>query len=211
MESSFLDVVWGALTLNEAALVALTQSSHSVRTSVFTLLLAGVSWMLGHCAVLFMNRVPPRRFVIRTLGLAGSFALGALFWVGSTWLIAAVLPGNRPVPLAVVLPLAAFAYAPMVLSVLILIPYVGSGVEAVLNTWTLLVLILGVMTTFEVGFVYGLLCALGGWAITRLLPRLAAGRLNMVSDNAWYRVTSAQLRTQGEVAAAESIGRYRSP
>ena len=126
------------------------------------------------------------------MGLAASFLVGAMIWVGSTWLIGAVLPGNRQVPLWIVLPLTAFAYAPLVLSVLIIIPYVGSGIEAVLNTWTLLALVVGVMVAFEVGFVYALVCAGLGWGITRLLPRLAGGRMNLLFENAWYRVNSSQ-------------------
>jgi hypothetical protein len=207
---SFLDVVFGALRLNEDVFVALVRSSDVVRISVTTLILVGLSWMVGHCAVLFMNRVPHPRFLVRTLGLAASFLLGALIWVGSTWLIGAVLPGNRQVPLWIVLPLTAFAYAPLVLSILIIIPYVGSGIEAVLNTWTLLALVVGVMVAFEVGFVYALVCAGIGWGITRLLPRLAGGRMNMLFENAWYRVNSGRVRAESELAAAETINRLRS-
>jgi hypothetical protein len=209
MDPSFLDVLFGSLTLNKDVYVALSQSSHVVRTSVTTLVVVGLSWMLGHCAVLFMNRVPPRGFVVRTVALAGSFLFGALVWVGSTWVVASVLPGDREVRVWTVLPLTAFAYAPLMLSVLIIIPYVGSGLESVLNTWTLLGLVLAVMTAFEIGFVLALGCALGGWALTRLAPRLAGGRLDPVFNNAWYRVTSGQMHAQGEAAAADSVARLR--
>jgi hypothetical protein len=209
MDPSLRDIVGGALTLNRDAFVALVQSEHPIRLSTTLLVLIGLSWMLGHCAVLFLNRVPPRRFVFRTLGLAGSFILGALLWVGSAWLVASVLPGNRQVPFWNVIPLTAFAYAPLVLSAFIIIPYIGSGIEAVLNTWTLLALVLAMSTAFEMGLVYALLCAGGGWLLTRFLPRLAGGRLNLVFNNAWYRVNSAQVRRQVEEAAAESVNRMR--
>jgi hypothetical protein len=210
MDPSLRDVVGGALTLNREAFAALVQSEHPIRISTTLLVLIGLSWMLGHCAVLFLNRVPPRRFILRTGALAASFILGALLWVGSAWLVASILPGNRQVPLWNVIPLTAFAYAPLVLSAFIIIPYVGSGIEAVLNTWTLLALVLGLSTAFEIGLVTALLCAGVGWLLTRLFPRLAGGRFNLVFDNAWYRVNSGQVRRQVEEAAAESASRLRS-
>jgi hypothetical protein len=211
MDPGVRDVVGGALTLNEDVFVALIRSSHVVQVSLLILVLVGLSWMVGHCAVLFLNKVPPGRFLVTTGGFAGSFVVGALIWVGSTWLVATVLPGNRGVPLWMVLPITAFAYAPLVLSVAIIFPYVGSGIEAVLNTWTLLALVLAVRVAFGVGIVEALLCALLGWGLTRLLPRVAGGRLNMVFENAWYGVTSAQARARGEAAAAEAVSRMRSP
>jgi hypothetical protein len=209
MNPTLREVVGGSLTLNREAFAALVQSEHPILISTTLLVLIGLSWMLGHCAVLFLNRVPPRRFILRTFALAGSFILGALMWVGSAWLIASILPGNRQVPLWIVIPLTAFAYAPLVLSALIIIPYVGSGIEAVLNTWTLLALIVGMSTAFEIGLVSALLCAGVGWLLTRFIPRLAGGRLNLVFNNAWYRVNSGQVRTEMEAAAAESVGRMR--
>jgi hypothetical protein len=211
VDPSIGDVFLGALTLNEDVFVALLHSGHAIRTSVVMLALVGLSWMLGHCAILFLNRVPPSGFVIRTLALAGSFLFGALLWVASTWLIGALFTGTPDARASIVVPLAAFAYAPLLLSVFILIPYVGSGVEAVLNTWTLLALVLGVMTVFEIGLARALACALVGWGLTHLLPRVAGGRLDPVFDNTWYRINSARLRAQGEVAAAESVGRLRGP
>jgi hypothetical protein len=181
MGPSLRDVIGGALTLNEDVLVALIQSSHPVALSFVTLGLVGLSWIVGHCAVLFLNRVPPNRFALTTCGLAASFVLGALIWVGSTWLVATVMPGNRNVPLWMVIPMTAFAFAPLVLSVAVMIPYVGSGIEAILNTWTLLALVLAVHAVFGVGIVEALLSALLGWGLTKLLPRIAAGRGSPVS------------------------------
>src|SRR4051812_1019052 len=137
METSVWDVVSGAFRLNEDTFVSLIQSPHPYALSIIVLVLVGTSWMLGHCAMLFLNQVPRGRFLVTTPGLAGSFVLGALIWVTCTWLVTTLFPGNRNVPLRAVLPITAFAYAPLVLSILIIIPYVGSAVEAVLNTWSL--------------------------------------------------------------------------
>jgi len=211
MDPSIRDIVGGALTLNEDVLTALLQSSHPIRLSALTLLLVGLSWMLGHCAVLFLNRVQPNRFALTTFGLALSFVFGALVWVGSTWLVATVLPGNHVVPIWMIVPMTAFAYAPLVLSVAAIFPYVGSGIEAVLNTWTLLALVVAVRTTFGVGILEALLCAGLGWGLTRLLPRITGPRFNRLFDNAWSGVTSAQMRARGEAAAAEAAARLGGP
>jgi len=211
MEPSVWDVISGALRLNDDTFVSFIQSPRVFTQSIIILVLVGTSWMLGHCAVLFLNRVPRGRFLVTAAGLAGSFVLGALIWVTSTWLVTTLFPGNRNVPLRAVLPITAFAYAPLVLSVLTIIPYVGSGVEALLNTWSLLTLVLAVKVSFEIGVLEALVCALLGWGLTRLLPRLAGGRLNVIFNNAWYRVSSTGLQSAGESAASEAVRRLRTP
>jgi hypothetical protein len=210
MDPTIREIVGGALTLNEDVLAALLQSSHPIRLSALTLALVGLSWMVGHCAVLFLNRVQPSRFALTTFGLAFSFVFGALIWVGSTWLVATILPGNRAVPAWQIVPMTAFAYAPLVLSVLVIIPYAGSGIEAVLNTWTLLALVVAVRATFGVGIFEALLCAGIGWGLTKLLPRITGPRFNALFDNAWSGVTSTSMRAQGEAAAADAISRLGS-
>jgi hypothetical protein len=209
MEPSVWDVVSGALRLDDEAFVSLIQSPHVFGLSVIVLALVGLSWMLGHCAMLFMNRVPRGRLLVTAIALAGSFVLGAMIWVASTWLVTTLFPGNRNVPLRAVLPITAFAYAPLVLSVFIIIPYVGSGVEAVLNTWSLLALVVAVHVAFEIGVIEALVCALLGWGLTRLLPRLAGGRLGVIFNNAWYRVSSTGVQAVGESAAADAVVRLR--
>jgi hypothetical protein len=211
MEPSVWDVISGALRLNDETFVSLIQSSHVYALSIIILALVGTSWMLGHCAVLFLNQVPRGRFLVTMIGLAASFVLGALIWVTSTWLVTTLFPGNRNVPLRMVLPITAFAYAPLVLSILTIIPYVGSGIEAVLNTWSLLTLVLAVKVSFEIGVLEALVCALLGWGLTRVLPRLAGGRMSLIFNNAWYRVSATGLRSTGESAAAEAVGRLRGP
>jgi hypothetical protein len=211
MDPSIGEVIGGALSLDPRAYQALQDSSHPLRVSAATLLLVGVSWMIGHCSILFLNRVPPGRFVVTTLALACSFVLGIIVWVASTWPIGVLVFGMRGVPLLRVIPIAAFGYAPLVLSALIIIPYVGAGLETLLNTWALLALVLALSIGFELSLVEALVCALLGWGLTKLLPRLAGGRVTRVFDNAWYRVSVRQTRAQGEAAAAEAVARLRAP
>jgi hypothetical protein len=104
MEPSVWDVISGALRLNDETFVSLIQSSHVYALSIIILALVGTSWMLGHCAVLFLNQVPRGRFLVTMIGLAASFVLGALIWVTSTWLVTTLFPGNRNVPLRMVCP-----------------------------------------------------------------------------------------------------------
>src|SRR5213592_742595 len=105
MEPSVWDVISGALRLNDEAFVSLIQSDHVYGLSIIILVLVGTSWMLGHCAMLFLNQVPRGRFLVTAVGLAASFVLGALIWVTSTWLVTTLFPGNRNVPLRAVLPI----------------------------------------------------------------------------------------------------------
>jgi predicted small integral membrane protein len=210
MDSSAGDVIWGAFTLDPNAYRALQDSNHVLRISVVLLVLAGLCWTAGHCAILFLNRVPRGRLLRTTAALTCSFIVGVLIWVASTWVVASLLFGNDRVPLWKILPIAAFGYAPLVLGVLIIIPYIGTGIETLLNTWTLLALVLAVSAAFELSIVEALVSAVLGWALTKLLPRLAGGHMTHIFNNAWHRVNAHQVRMQGEAAATESAARLRT-
>lgn len=197
---------WGALTLDADAYRALQDSPGVLRVSIILLLLSGISWTAGHCAVLFLNRLPPGRFLRRGLSLTCSFIAGILIWVGSTWLIATLLSSEAVSPLRI-LPVAAFAYAPIVLSVLIVLPYLGGGIETILNTWALLALVLAISVAFDLSIPLALVSSLLGWVVTKLLPRLLGDRL----DTAWHAVSTANVQAQGQAAAAESLTRLRKP
>jgi hypothetical protein len=210
-DASILSVIGGALTLNGDQYRALLASAHPLRVSVAVLLLIGLSWTLGNSAVLFFNHVPPDRFVVTVLTLAVSFVLGILLWTGSIWLLAVVLFGVRGVPLWTIVTIAAFGYAPVVLSVLVLIPHLGLGLETVLNTWALLAMLVAVMVSFNMGFFEALVCTLLGWCVVKLAPRFAHGRLGRVFNTAWYQVSGKQARAIGEAAAVEASARLRNP
>jgi hypothetical protein len=209
MDVSVVDVIGGALRLDADAYRALLASPHALRLSAAVLVLVGLSWTLGHSAVLFFNRVPPGRFLGTVVALAFSFVLGVLIWTTLVWLIAVVLLRVRDVPITTAVPIAAFGYAPVVLSVFVLIPYAGLGLETVLNTWALLAMLVAVMASFDLGFFGALLCTLLGWAVTKLAPRFAHGPIGRVFDNAWYRVSGSQARALGEESAAAALSRLR--
>ena len=199
--------IWGALTLDADAYLALQDGPGVLRVSIVLLLASGLSWTLGHCAVLFLNRVPPARFLRRCLLLTCSFIAGVLVWVGSTWLIATLFLSSERVPALRILPVAAFAYAPVVLSVFIVLPYLGAGIETLLNTWALLALVLAISVAAQLSLPAALAACALGWVLTKLLPRLLGGRLN----TAWHSVTTAAVRARGQAAAVESVRQLRNP
>src|SRR5262249_15131611 len=84
----------------------------------------------------------------------------------------------------------------------VIIPYLGTGLETVFNTWALLALVVAVSVAGDIGLIAALLCALGGWALTKVLPRLAGGRLGTVFQDAWYTVSVRQIRGPGEAGAS---------
>jgi hypothetical protein len=206
---SVFDVIWGALTLNGDAYRALLAGPHPLRISAAVLVLVGLSWTLGNSAVLFFNRVQPDRFLTTLVTLALSFVLGVLIWTALIWLIAVVLFRVRDVSISTAVPIAAFGYAPVVLSIFILIPYVGTGLETILNTWALLAMLVAVMVSFDMGFFEALICTLLGWGLTKLAPRFAQGPFGRVFNNAWYRVSARQARATGEESAAAALARLR--
>jgi hypothetical protein len=201
---SVFEVIGGALTLNGDTYRALVESPHPLRLSAAVLVLVGLSWTLGNSAVLFFNRVRPGRFVTTVITLSLSFVLGILIWTALIWLIAVVLFRVRDVPITSPVTIAAFGYAPVVLSILVLLPYVGLGLETILNTWALLAMLVAVMSAFNMGFFEALVCTLLGWAAVKLAPRFAQGPFGRVFNNAWYQVSAQKARAIAEESAASA-------
>jgi hypothetical protein len=163
-------LVWGALRLDADAVRVLQTAPDPRLSGATVLLLAGLSFALSDAVVLVINRVPRGRFVATSVALAGLVFAGALLWVGTISLLAAVLFGRASS--ADGLLLAGFAYVPLTLSVFTLIPYLGLGLEALLSAWTLLAMVVAAMAAFGMDFFPALGCTVPGWVLARLAPRL---------------------------------------
>jgi hypothetical protein len=163
-------LVWGALRLDSDAVRALQTAPDPRLAGATVLLLAGLSFALGDAVVLVINRVPRARFLATSVALAGLVFAGALLWVGTISLLAAVLFGRASSVDGLLL--AGFAYVPLTLTVFTLVPYLGLGLESLLSAWALLAMVVGAMAAFGMDFFPALGCAGPGWVLTRLAPRL---------------------------------------
>ena len=144
-------------------------------TGLSILTTAGLSDLAGQSAVLFLNRVPFKRFV---LSLAGGWLLflgSALLWALGLWLIG--LFSGLHLGLARTFWLVALSHLPQVLGVLVLLPHFGSYIFHALRAWVFLNLVIAVGLDTGAPISTVVLCCLPGWLLHFSLTHLRLARL----------------------------------
>jgi hypothetical protein len=168
---TLLWLVGGALGLKPAVFVALKQSAHGLGLALLVLVLAGASRTLGQSAVLFFNRIPPRRFLVAMVVGGVEFALAAMVWIGSVWIMPRLL-GSAPPSLGTAVTVIGLSYAPLLFSFVELAPYGGAALGRLLRVWALLASIVGIAIVFDVRPLTAAVIAALGFVLERLVEGL---------------------------------------
>ena len=184
----FWTLIRGAWVLHPDAFRAMESHSNGTTIAVFVVLLAGLSQGIGQGIVLFLNQVKPIRFVL-SLGIAALlFVFSTGFWVFSVWIASHFLYGIDASFLKVFRVLG-LAYAPLLWSFLVALPYLGVPIEVMLSIWSLLAFVRGfsVVTALDRWQVLG--SAILGWFVLQIMQR-TIGRL-AVALGRWVSNTVA--------------------
>jgi hypothetical protein len=182
--ASLLGLAGGALTLDPNAFRSVPNTGGATLLTLMILFLAGVSETLGQSAVLFANKVTPRRFVM-SLGLSGAvFIFGVLISICTIWLIGTFI-FHADQPIIGIMREVSLGYAPLLFGFFVLLPYMGTFVEHVLEIWSLLAIIVAVIVTLHLHFWQALVCTLLGWVIVQA-AKYFLGRLVLIRQ---YRMT----------------------
>lgn len=166
-----LDLVRGALALDpEAFRALLAPTAAGARLGLTVVYLAGLSLAVGQSVALFAQRVSRRRF-LGTLAVQAALYLAAfMVWALSVWWVARVGFGAAR-PLSEVVAVVGLAYAPQLLGALVLAPYLGAGIHALLSVWTLLATLVAASAVFGLAMPQAVACTAGGWLLSQLLQR----------------------------------------
>lgn len=166
-----LELVRGALALDPGAFRALlAPAGADPRLGLAVVYLAGLSLALGQSVALFAQRVSRRRFA-STLAVQAALYLAAfLVWAVSVWWVARV-GFDAARPLRDVVAVVGLAYAPQLFGVLVLAPYLGGPLQALLSVWTLLATLVAATTVFGLTLPQAVACSGGGWLLSQLLQR----------------------------------------
>jgi hypothetical protein len=196
VDPSLWQQITGAWGLDRSAFEAALQSSHGMRDALIILLLGGIMETLGQSVVLILNRVSRSRFAV-ALGLGGlQLILEATLWIFASWLIVTLLVGPRA-SLATSVRVIGMAYAPLILSIFVFLPYIGILIGYILRGWVLLAVLVGTAVAFDLQPLGAALAAglgfLGRWVVLAAFARFG-GRLNT-----WILRTST-----GQVAPVQS-------
>lgn len=150
--------------------------------------LAGASTMLGHVAILLLNRISGLRLL--TSLLLGAGTLGFLYASQGavTWALATATL-RRPLPLLPLIAVSLLALAPQVFNFVTALPHLGLGIGRVLQAWTFLVFWFGVAITFDLFWPWALGFTIGGWLVMQLLSRLLHRPLNWLYSRLWTLAT----------------------
>jgi hypothetical protein len=184
---SLWGLVLGALRLDPAVFRALLDSYNGSWLALLVLFLGGVSEALGQSVALLVNRVSRRRFFVGLLITGIIVAVGFLVWVSTIWLSATFIFGVRE-PIIRVLLAVSLAYAPFLFGFLILLPYMGSFIDHVLDAWSFLAVLVAMNVTLGLRLWQALLCTLFGWLIFQLL-KYAIGKPITTLVNRLFRLS----------------------
>jgi hypothetical protein len=184
---SLWGLVLGVLRLDPAVFRALLNNHNDSWLALTVLLLGGISEAVGQSVALLVNRVSRRRFLVGLLITAIIIAVGFLVWVSTIWLSATFIFGVRE-PIIRVLLAVSLAYAPFLFGFLILLPYMGSFIDHVLDAWSFLAVLVAMNVTLGLRLWQALLCTLFGWLIFQLL-KYAIGKPITTLVNRLFRTS----------------------
>ncbi len=168
--SDFWSLVSGALSLNDETFQSISAQSNSLLAALSIVFIAGFAQSLSQIVVLFINQVQPFRFVLSLLISALFFVVGFGFWAISIW-TTLHLAFAEPLSLSAVLKTLGFSYAPLMLSIFVVMPYFGGAVFVLLSIWTLLAVVIGLAAITDLGRWAAFESAALGWVVLQLLQQ----------------------------------------
>lgn len=173
-------------------------------------LLAAASTMLGHVAILKLNRIGGLRLLSALVLSAVVVAALQIVQVAVTWTVASVVL-REPLPLLPLLIVGLFSTAPLALNFLTAIPHFGLLFGRLWQAWSYLIVVVGVAYAFHLGFWWALGFTLAGWVAMQLLSRLMHRPLNWLGSRIWTLATGrpTMVTAQDILSGAPIVPVYR--
>lgn len=181
------EAIGAALTMDDAFLERVA-SQDVVAVAAGVALVGGISLMIGHSGILFVNGIRGGRFVLAFL-LTGVLTF-LLFAIWALFAFVFALPFTPATPdIDLLLRLFLLATAPLCFGFLIAIPYFGPVIARVLQGWTALILLALLRVLLDVGLIEAIIIAVGSWFTMQLVGRVASHPLNWLISRAWLLAT----------------------
>lgn len=157
-------------------------------TAVAIAVLAGLSTMLGHVAILALNRIRGLRLVAALLLSSSALVVLHVTQAAVTWALASAVL-SRALPLWDLVVVALLSLAPLVFNFITALPHMGLGIGKVLEAWSYLIFWFGVANAFELSWYWALATTIAGWLVMQLISRLAHRPLGWVVQMGWRLAT----------------------
>ncbi|MBW4500679.1 MAG: hypothetical protein KME57_14255 [Scytonema hyalinum WJT4-NPBG1] len=198
----FWELVFGAIALSAEAFKLIQSLPQGAIAALYIVLIAGFSQALGQGTVLFVNRVKPLRFFLSLLIGSVLFVFSVLFWGLSTWLVSLVL-FKVNIPYRIIWSTLGFAYAPLMLSFLVALPYLGVPIQVLLSIWTLLAFVMGLRVALGLTVWQALWCSVLGWLVFQIVQRTIGRPVAIVGK--WLSNTVAGTRLVTDMQGLEQL------
>jgi hypothetical protein len=201
----FWELITGAIALRPSVFEQIQQLPAGTLTALLIAVISGFSQAIGQGIVLFINRVKPIRFILSLLLAAILEAFSYIFWAFSTWLIIIVLLGISPslTTLLTVTRTLGLAYAPLLFSFLVALPYLGVPISVILSIWSFLAFLVGLIITLGLTLWQAFWGAALGWAVFQISQR-TIGR-PLASLGQWLENTVAGVKLVSDLKEIEQI------
>lgn len=124
---------------------------------------AGFSDLIGQSAVLFLNRVPPGRFLLCITGGVALFLASALTWASGVCLLGWFF--GLSLSLTEAGRLVAYAHLPQLMGWLVFLPHFGAYLFHFLRGWVFFNLVVAIGVVTGTSLPVAVLCALPGWGL----------------------------------------------
>ncbi len=184
-----------AMRLNPDVFIEIAHSPNGIYLALTVVAMAGISETIGQSMILFVNRIRPKRYILAILIGVFSYIIGYLLWttsvyvvtrfgfhVSATWVTIAAVVG--------------LAYAPQVLSFFELIPYFGNAFGILLSLWTMLAVVVAMVSGLHLSTWQAVIAAGLGWLLLQLVRRTVGIPANRVWR--WFRSHAIGVRLQYE-------------
>lgn len=182
------------LAPTRAGLATILAQDGAFRMALTVAALAGLSEAVGESAVLFLNRVRFKRFVLSLVISAVIFVFTYLFFALSIRAVARFGFGSD-VELLTIATVVGLSFAPRLYGFLVFLPYLGLPISVLLNAWTVLVMTAGVAWTLEFGPLQALATILLGSVLLATLQRSIGRPLTALSRRMMRRAAGVKLVT----------------
>jgi Yip1 domain len=188
--NSYMVVIARTLRLESVVFQDMQLSEYGLRIALFTILFAGLSSQLGHSVVLIANRVTPPRFIM-SLAVGSAFYLfNVLVWSLSIWLLGRLF--FKDVGYWNILNVVGLAQAPHLFGFFILLPFFGVPVGWLLSLYSLLALLVGIQSVFELPLWLALIPSGLGWLVLQVFQRTIGQPLTTLAHRVRTRVAGLE-------------------
>lgn len=198
----FWQLVSEAIALKSEAFELIQTLPFGTRAALYVVLGAGFSQAFGQGVVLFINRVKPFRFILSLVIASILFAFGYVFWTISTWL-ACYLLFRGSISFFAIARTLGLAYAPLLLSFFVALPYIGVPLSVLLSIWSFLASLTGLKVVLGFGVWQAFWCSALGWAVFEVLQRTIGRPVAAVGR--WVANTAAGVKLVTNLEELEQI------